>query len=116
MAIRVSRKQWEDETFKSAILGVAQVLGEDIEVEVKGSGKKQKFKPYNAQIWKDDDIVFEKDFMNKSQAKKWIKKTLAMKRCENAYADLKKYNKRNDDFDYWFYKLDNNKLVETLDI
>lgn len=116
MSIRVSRNDWNDETFRSAILGVAQILKEDIEIEVRGNGKKQKFKPYNAQIWKDDNIILEKDFMRKHQALKWIRKVLVMKKCENAFADLKKYNTKNDDFDYWFFKVEENKVIETLDI
>lgn len=116
MSIKIKRDDWNNATFRDAILGVAQILQEDVEIEVKGSGKKQKFKPYNAQIWKDDDVILEKDFMKKYQALKWIKKVLVMKKYENAFADLKKYNTKNDDFDYWFFKVENNKVVETLDI
>ena len=112
MSIVVSQKNWKDETYRAAILGVAQVLKEEIEIEL----PKQKFKPYNAQIWKDDNIILEKDFMKKPQAMKWIKKVLAMRKCKDAYADLKKYNKKNDDFDYWFFKMENDKVIETLDI
>ena len=112
MSIKVSRDNWEDKTFRDAILGVAEILQEEVEVIY----PKQKFKPYNAQIWKDDDIILEKDFMRKSQAMKWIKQVLSMKKCKDAYADLKKYNQKNDDFDYWFYVIEDNKVVETLDI
>lgn len=112
MSIRVSRKNWNDKTYRETILGVAEILHEDIEIEI----PKQKFKPYNVQIWKDDDIVLEKDFMKKSQATKWINKTLIMKKYKDAYADLKKYNKNNDDFDYWFFKVEDDKVIETLDI
>ena len=112
MSIKVSRKNWNDETFRNTILGVAEILNEDIEIEL----PKTQFKPFNVQIWKDDDILLEKDFLKKSQAIKWIKKTLVMSKYKDSYADLKRYNRRNDDFDYWFFKVENNKVVETLNI
>ena len=111
MALKISRKDWDDENYKSAILGVAEVLHEDIEIVYP-----RRVKLYNVQIWASDKILLERDFMKRSQAMKWIKKTLAMRKCRDAYADLKKYNKNNDDFDWWFYKLENNKVVETLNI
>ena len=112
MAIRVSQKNWQDKTFRDTILGVAEILKEEIEIEL----PKQEFKPYNVQIWKDDNILLERDFLKKSLALKWIRRVLKMNKYKDAYADLKKYNKTNDDFDYWFFKQEDKKVVETLDI
>ena len=112
MAIKISRKNWEDKEYRDVVLSVAEILGEDVEITY----PKSKFKPYNVQIWKSAIILLEKDFYKKSQAKKWITKVLKMKKCENAYADLKKYNKSNDDFDWWFYRIINDKLTEVFDI
>ena len=85
------------------------MLGESVEVEM----SKQKLKPYNAQIWANDDIVFEKDFNTKYDALKWIKARL--KNESNAYADLKKYSSNRDDFEWWFYRLKNKKLIDVTD-
>lgn len=108
MAIRVKHKDWQNESFRLTILSLAETLQEDIEVEL----PKVKFKPYNASIWQNDDIVLEKDFIKKSDAMKWIKTALGKKKYSDAYCDLKKYNKRNDDFDWWYFKVIDNKLVE----
>ena len=112
MTIKVSQENWKDEEYRNVILGVAEILGEDVTIVM----PKEEKQLYNVQIWKDDDILLEKDFDKKSQAKKWITKVLKMKKCENAYADLKKYNKSNDDFDWWFYRIINDKLTEVFDI
>ena len=112
MIMKIKRKDWNNPELRNVLLNVAELLGQDVEVEK----VKCKFKKYNVQIWQNDDIIYEKDFDTKPQAKRWIKKTLLMKKCKDAYADLKKYNKSNDDFDYWFYKLENNKLIETSNI
>lgn len=109
MAIRVSQKNWNDEEFRIATLTIAQLLGEEIEVEI----PKIEFKSYNAQIWKNDDILFEKDFDSRKDALKWIK--LKLLKESHAYADLKKYNKKHDDFDWWFYRVKDSKLVDVTD-
>ena len=108
MPIRVKNKDWRNPAFKEAILKVAELLNEELEVEL----PKVKFKPYNAQIWMNDDIVEEKDFYNKSDSLKWAKNVLSKKKYNSAYLDLKKYNQKDDDFDWWYYKLLNNKLTE----
>lgn len=110
MTIRVSQKNWNDKLFRKVILNVADMFKEDIEIKQ----PKQKFKPYNVQIWCKDDIMFSKDFSNRCQAKKYIKKILSMKKYKNAYADLKKYNKKHDDFDWWFFRFKDNKLIEVV--
>ena len=88
MSIKVSRKNWNDETFRNVILNIAEILKEEIEVEL----PKTSFKPYNVQIWRDDNILLEKDFLRKSEAIAWIKKILNMKKYKDSYADLKKYS------------------------
>ena len=108
MSIKVKRKDWQNEAFRNSILSLAEVLKEDIEIEL----PKVKFKSYNVQIWRDDNILNEKDFLKKSDAKKWIKSILSKKKYSGAYADLKKYNKAEDDFDWWFFRLKDNQLVE----
>ena len=108
MSIKISKKDWEDKTFRDVVLSVAEILKQEIEIEL----PKTSFKPYNVQIWRDDDILLEEDFLKKSQAISWIKEALSRDDCKNSYADLKKYNERNDDFDYWFFKLEDNKVVE----
>ena len=107
MAIKVTRENWNNKTFKDATLIMSELLGEDIIIQ------EPKPKPYNAQIWKNDDIVFEKDFDSRPSAIKWIKARL--KNEVNAYADLKKFNKSRDDFDWWFFKVKDNKLVDVTD-
>lgn len=109
MSIRVLQKDWKNENYRVATLTLAELLGEEIEIEV----EKPKVKLYNAQIWKDDDIVFEKDFDDKLSALKWIKSKLEKE--SRAYADLKRYNNKRDDFDWWFYKVKNNQLVDVTD-
>lgn len=106
--ITIKRKDWDNIAVRNAILHTAEVLGEEVEVVY----PKPKFKPYNAQLWRNDDILEEKDFSTKTQAKKWIKERLSLKKNTGAYADLKKFNKTNDDFDWWFYKLIDYRLVE----
>lgn len=106
--ISIKRKDWDNPAIRNAILATAETLGEDIEIVY----PKPKFKPYNAQLWLNDDIVEEKDFTAKKQAIKWIKSRLSLKKNTGAYADLKKYNKANDDFDWWFYKIVNGRLEE----
>ena len=108
MSIRVDNKNWQNNEFREAILSVASLLQEEIIIEK----PLKKFKPYNVQLWRDDDILEERDFLTKPQAKKWIKQRLSLKKNHGAYADLKKYNKSNDDFDWWFYKVTDNKLEE----
>ena len=107
MAIKVTRENWNNKAFKDATLIMSELLGEDIIIQ------EPKPKPYNAQIWKNDDIVFEKDFDSRPSAIKWIKARL--KGESKAYADLKKYNSNRDDFDWWFYKIKDNKLVDVTD-
>jgi len=111
MAIKIKRKDWEDSIIRNAVLSVAELLHEDISVVYP-----KRVKLYNVKIWKDDNILYENNFMKKSQAMSYIKKILVMRKCKDAYADLKKYNKNNDDFDWWYFKLENNKVVETFDI
>ena len=108
MAIRVKKKDWQNEAFRNSILSLAEVLNEDIEIEM----PKAKFYPYNVQIWKDDNILKEKDFLKKADAKKWIKNLLSKKKYSGAYADLKKYNRKEDDFDWWFFRFKDNQLIE----
>ena len=107
MAIKISRKDWNNKTIRDVALALAELNADDILIV------EQKRKPYNAQIWKDDDIVFEKDFDSRPSALKWIKARL--KNESNAYADLKKYNHKRDDFDWWFFKFKDNKLVDVTD-
>ena len=110
MSVKIKIKDWNDETLREATLAFAESLGEDVEIIY----PKTKFKPYNVQIWKDDDILEEKDFLTKNQAKKWIRGKLSLNKYRTAYADLKKYNKSNDDFDWWFYKWssESSKIIE----
>ena len=111
MAIKVKRKHWDDETFRNAVLNVAELLQEDVEIVYP-----KRVKLYNVQVWKDDNIIFEHNFTKRSQAMKYIKKVLHMRKCKGAYADLKKYSNNTDDFSWWYYKLENNKIVETFNI
>lgn len=106
--ITIKRKDWDNPSIKNAILATAELLGEDIEIVY----PKPKFKPFNVQLWRDDNILEEKDFSNKKQALKWLKTRLFLKKNKGAYADLKKYNKSNDDFDWWFYKIVDGRLEE----
>lgn len=108
MSLKVKYKDWKNVENRKILLEVAELLNEDIEIRV----PKQKFKSYNASIWLNDDIVTEKDFNNRSNALKWIKQNLSKKKYLNAFCDLKKYNKRRDDFDWWFYRMQDNILVE----
>lgn len=108
MAIKVKEKDWKVKEFRESVLTVAETFGQDIVIQK----RKQKFKPYNVQIWLNDNIEKEKDFLRKSQAMKWLKSVLMMHKYEKAYADLKKYNQNDDDFDYWFYSKVGNKVIE----
>ena len=108
MSIRVNHKDWKNESFRTTVLGVAELLGEDIEISI----PKTKFKPFNVQIWRNDDVILEKNFLTKSDAMKYTKKVLNMKKYKDSYADMKKYNKTNDDFDWWFFKNIDGKVQE----
>ena len=107
MAIKITRKDWNNQALKDITLVMSELTGEDIIIV------EPKLKLYNAQIWKNDDIVFEKDFDDKLSALKWIKSKLEKESL--AYADLKRYNNKRDDFDWWFYKVKNNQLVDVTD-
>ena len=111
MALKILRKNWDDKSYRELMLGVAEILHEDIDIIYS-----KNVRPYNVQIWKDDNIILERNFAKRPQALKWIKKVLVMRKCKDAYADLKKFNKKGDDFDYWYYKLENKKVVEVFSI
>ena len=113
MSIKIKQKDIDNSVFMNAVINIAELLGQDVEIT---ASKSIKFKPYNVQIWLNDCDVEEKDFQTKKQALKWIKHRLSLKKYkELAYADLKKYNRSNDDFDWWFYKNINNQIEDVTD-
>lgn len=70
---------------------------------------------YDCSIWLDEnDELCQKDFHTKKEAMDYAKKVL--KDNPSAYADLKHWNAKGDDYDYWFYRLENGKLKEVYDI
>ena len=70
---------------------------------------------YDCSIWLDEnDELCQKDFHTKKEALDYAKKVL--KDNPSAYADLKHWNAKGDDYDYWFYRLENGKLKEVHDI
>ena len=111
MPLRVSNKDWNNPPFRDSVLRFAEHFQMDIEVEL----PKKEFLPYNVQIWVGDDIAEAKDFKYVKDARKWISEKLHEDKYHNAYADLKKYNIREDDFDWWFYILRNGSIEDVID-
>jgi len=106
MTIKVSASDWENPVFRNSVLMLAEQFGNDIEIET----VRKPLPPYNAQVWLNDDIVASNDFKTKKEAKKWIASELAKR--PNAEADLRKYNKRGDDFDGFVYRLVDGVIAE----
>ena len=111
MTIRVSRDDWRNEAFRNATLLLAESFGTDVEIEV----PKKEHLPYQVQIWLGDDVTEASEFTRKADALKWSKERLSDPKNAGGVADVKKYNKAGDDFDWQFYVLSEGRLEETYD-